>query len=30
MDKSVRQARWMLAPVFGLCIGFLGFGLFVG
>lgn len=30
MDRSVHQARWMLAPVFGLCIGFLGLGLFVG
>ena len=29
MDKSVHQARWLLAPVFGLCIGFAALGIFV-
>ena len=23
MDNSVSQARWILAPIFGLCIAFL-------
>lgn len=29
MEKSVHQARWLLAPVFGLGIGFVALGLFV-
>jgi len=30
MDKSIHQARWLLAPVFGLCFGLFGVGLFFG
>jgi hypothetical protein len=30
MENSVYQARWLLAPVFGVCIGFISLGLFVG
>ncbi len=30
MDKSVHEARWLLAPVLGICIGFVGFGFLVG
>ena len=30
MDKSVHEARWLLAPVFGICIAFMGVGLLVG
>ena len=26
MDRSVHEARWVLAPLFGLCIGFLALG----
>jgi hypothetical protein len=26
MDKSVYQARWLLLPVFALCLGFLMLG----
>ncbi len=29
MENSVYQARWLLAPVFGVCIGFISLGLFV-
>jgi hypothetical protein len=29
MDKSVHQARWLLAPVLGICAGFIAFGMFV-
>ena len=29
MDNSVSQARWILAPIFGLCIAFLSVGLFL-
>jgi hypothetical protein len=27
MDRSVYEARWLLAPVFGLCIVFAAAGL---
>lgn len=27
MDRSVYQARWLLAPVFGLCFGMVAFGI---
>jgi hypothetical protein len=30
METSVSQARWILAPVFGLCIVFLSAGIFLG
>ncbi len=30
MDNSIHQARWLLAPVFGLCFTFLALGAFVG
>ena len=30
MDNSVGQARWILAPIFGLCIIFMSVGLFLG
>lgn len=29
MDNSVSEARWILAPIFGLCIAFLSIGLFL-
>jgi hypothetical protein len=28
MDESVGQARWLLAPVFGVCITFMAIGIF--
>jgi len=30
MDNSVHQARWMLAPVFGLCIVIISAGFVLG
>ena len=30
MESRVYQARWLLAPVFGLCLGFLTVGVFFG
>lgn len=30
MDKSVYQARWLLAPVFGICVTFVALGVFFG
>lgn len=30
MDKSIHEARWLLAPVLGVCITFVGIGLLVG
>ncbi|RJT29276.1 hypothetical protein D3227_32505 [Mesorhizobium waimense] len=30
MDESVGQARWLLAPVFGMCIIFMTIGIFLG
>jgi hypothetical protein len=30
MDSSIYQARWLLAPVFGIWIGFLGFAIILG
>ena len=27
MDKSIHQARWLLGPIFGLCVGFVSIGL---
>jgi hypothetical protein len=30
MDTSVYEARWLLAPIFGLYIGLLAFGVFFG
>jgi hypothetical protein len=30
MDRSVYEARWLLAPIFGLCIGVLAFGVLFG
>lgn len=30
MDKSVYQARWLLFPVFTLCLGFLTLGAVLG
>ena len=30
MDHSVNQARWILAPIFGLGIVFMSVGLFLG
>jgi hypothetical protein len=30
MDKSVREARWILAPILGLCIAFLSAGVLLG
>jgi len=27
MDRSVHEARWMLAPIFGLCFGLLTVGI---
>lgn len=29
MDKSIYQARWLLAPIFGFCIGFAALGIAV-
>lgn len=28
MDNSVKQARWLLAPVFGLYVSVIMFGMF--
>jgi hypothetical protein len=28
MDNSVRQARWLLASVFGICLGMTILGIF--
>jgi hypothetical protein len=30
MDNSVYQARWLLAPLFGLCVGVAFMGLMLG
>jgi hypothetical protein len=30
VENSVYQARWLLGPLFGLCIGILGVGVFLG
>ena len=30
MDNSVYEARWLLAPILGLCIAFISAGLFLG
>ena len=30
MDRSVHEARWLLAPLFGICIGLMTVGIFVG
>jgi hypothetical protein len=30
MDRSVYQARWVLAPIFGLCLGFAAIGVLAG
>ena len=30
MENSIYQARWLLGPLFGLCIGILGVGVFLG
>jgi hypothetical protein len=27
MDRSVHEARWVLAPLLGLCVGFLALGI---
>jgi len=29
MDTSVHEARWILAPVFGLCLAIISVGLFL-
>jgi hypothetical protein len=29
MDNSVHQARWLLAPIFGLCVAFVTLGILV-
>jgi hypothetical protein len=30
MDNSVYQARWVLGPLFGLCLGMAFFGIMLG
>lgn len=30
MDKSVFQARWLLGPLFGLCVALVAVGVVVG
>lgn len=30
MDRSVYEARWLLAPAFGLCIVFAAAGILLG
>lgn len=30
MERSVHEARWILAPVFALCVVFVAFGLAFG
>jgi len=30
MDRSIYEARWLLGPVFGLCVGFFAFGALFG
>lgn len=30
MEKSVLQARWILGPVFVLCLGFVSLGFIAG
>ena len=27
MEKSVHEARWLLAPLFGFCVAFVAFGM---
>lgn len=29
MEKSVHEARWLIAPLFGVCIAFMAIGLFL-
>ena len=29
MDRSVHEARWLLAPIFGLCVGYVSLGIFL-
>jgi hypothetical protein len=30
MDRSIYEARWVLGPIFGLCIGALAVSVFFG
>jgi hypothetical protein len=30
MDKSIYEARWVLAPIFGIYFGLFAFGVLVG